>query len=419
MPDEQLPQEPVVEPQQTSLPPDDDLDASLRDSFKNAGVEPDQSPEPVEKPKEEKPKDEKGRFVSKEKETSEKPPVEVDPKKAVAKPAAPPTSAIDPEKVKPPAKLSKEGMEGWNALKETAKRNHSLVAEKEAEIQKLQNVIAEKTEMTKKEMEKFQTELKELRGYRASFDHQFDPDFQKQYGQPMAKLEGDMKKMLMSLGVKEEVVKTMRFQDENQMARVAASIEENVNSITADRFRSRVKDYIELDDKKKEFLEEFKTKHEEFKAQKAKEFEQRNIEQSSVQLQHVNQLAQAKTETGEYRLPFLLKYTPNPDATPEQIKAIEEHNAQADEYRSKLDGIIRETDPKQRAEIAVAAVAASFLNAKLQNAQKQVRDMQAQLEKYNKVSTERTSREVSAPRKASNFDMNGEEALDAAFPNMR
>lgn len=419
---------------------DVDLDSALRDTFKNAGADVDQNTSPIEETQgDEKARGEDGKFVAKTGEQKKagdedgrfvdpnkaKPPAEegkvppVDPKKAKAAPVPPKTDAKDPEAIKPPAKLSKEGQEGWGALKEVAKHNHALVQQKEAKIQELQKIIASKSETSAAEVKKLQDELTELRGFRAQLDYQFDPEFKKQFGAPMEKLESGLRKMLTSLGVKDDVMRTLKFTDENQMARVAKSLEENVNAITADRFRSRVRDYIDLSERKAEFLEDFRVNHEKFRTQREQELQQKQVESQSVQLKHVNEIVQQKDEQGRYKIPFLLKYEPDPDATPEQVKAIEAHNAQADEYRKTLDRVMATVDPKERAEAAVAAVAAKFLSVQLREAQRQNAELQEQLKKYNKVSTEKGGGSEARPPTRIDSDMTADQAVEAAFPNLR
>jgi len=415
-------------------PAPDNLNDSLMKEFENAGVKIDVTPH-VE------PTQEKTEQVVDEKEPDEKvqrdPDQDVKPEEVRAKGPLPKTAKAksdpiapksneeplsDPEKIKPPPNLSKAGLEGWNALKESSKKAHAIVEKQRAEIAKVNLILADKSKATNAELESAKKELEELRGYRASFDYQFDPEFKKNYSEPIGKLESDMKKMLLDAGVREDVIKTLDWTDATQMDRVSKSLDEHVNSITSDRFRMRAKDLIELNSKKQEFLEEFKGKHKEFTSKRAEEIERKSVESGAMQMKHVNEISVSKNEKGEYQFPFLLKFDVQEGSTPEEVKRVEDHNKMADVMRGRLQNVMAAKDPQQLAQVSIAAVAASFLNQKLKESTSEIQSLKEELKKYNDLSSERRGPQ-SKPSGGGGYktpeSLELSDALASAFPGMR
>lgn len=327
----------------------------------------------------------------------------------------------DAEKIKSP-KLSAEGQKGWNVLKDSYAKSKTIVEQLRSQNTKLTSQLADKATTSNTEVEAMKKELDELRGYRASFDYQFDPEFKKQYSEPMDKLEGEMRKMLLESGVRQDVVDGLDWSDPATMDRVSKGLDEHVNSITSDRFRMRAKDFIELSVKKGDFLDQFKGKHKEFTAKRAEEMERKSTEDGARQLKSVNAVSMRKDEkTGEYKFPFLLKFDPQEGASAEEVERVEAHNKMADMMRGRLQRVMSAKEPEDRAQVAVAAVAASYLNEKYLESQQEIASLRASLKKYNDVSSERRGSQGKPAgsggyKTPESLDLN--DALNSAFPGM-
>lgn len=440
MADEIKPPEPAVH-SMDSFTEDDGLNSSLRDVFEKTGAKvdiekdiddvpkksdkPDQKADPEKTDPENKDQDEPDKEKSDEGKEKEDPTRAKGPLPKGAKPKVEPIDKnkaedlTDPDKIKPPPNLSKSGMEGWNALKESSKKAHAIVAQQRAEITKINLALAEKSKNSSEEVEKIRKEVEELRGYRASFDHQFDPDFKKNYSVPMDKLQTEMKKMLAESGVREDVIKILDWTDSGQMDRVAKSLEEHVNQIASDRFRMRAKDYIELNAKKTEFLEEFRGKHAEFTSKRAQEIENQSMESEAKSLKHVNTLTHMKDEKGDYRFPFLLKFDVEENASDEEKKRVQEHNELAETMRGRLQKIMGAKDPEERAQVSIAAVAASYLNEQNKNLKEEIESLREDLKKYNDASSERRgskTKVVGGGGGKTPESLELDDALESAFP---
>lgn len=419
-----------------SFPSSDGLNDSLMKEFEKAGAKIDVTPEPTPEPKPEpekkgdpKPNPEPEKKPDPVPEEKKDEPRAKGPLPKAAKPKVEPIDSskkdetlTDPDKIKPPPNLSKQGLEGWNALKESSKKSHALVESQRSEITKLKLSLAEKATATNGELEAAKKELEELRGYRASFDYQFDPEFKKNYSEPIGKLETDMRKMLLDSGVREDVINTLDFTDATQMDRVAKSLDEHVNSITSDRFRMRAKDMIELNSKKEEFLEEFKGKHKEFTSKRQEEIEKKSLESSAAQLKHVNEISLSKNDKDEYQFPFLLKFDAEEGASPEEVKRVEEHNKMADMMRGRLQKVMSAREPQDLARISIAAVAASYLNEQLKESREEIESLKESLKKYNDLSSERKGAGGKPPgsggyKTPESLELS--DALAAAFPGMK
>jgi len=412
----------------------DGLNSSLMDEFSKAGAAIDVTPdvESTPKPEAEKAPESEAPDQEKPKPNEEKPNEEVKAKGPLPKTAKPKSEPInaakedeklsDPDKIKPPPNLSKAGMEGWNALKESSKKAHAIVEKQRAEITKINLALAEKSKVSTQEVEDLKKKLDELEGYRAKFDYQFDPEFKKQYSEPMQKLETDMRKMLIESGVREDVIKNLNWSDSTQMDRVAKSLDEHVNSIVADRFRMRARDFIELSTKKEDFLQEFQGKHKEFTSKRAQELEQKSMEGDASRLKHVNTLSQIKDDKGEYRFPFLLKFEAQDPQNSEEVQRVEDHNKMVDMMRGRLQKVMSAKDPETMAQVSIAAVAASYLNEQLKMSRDEVTSLREDLKKYNDASSERRG-PGQKPSGGKGYktpeSLELDDALSEAFPGMR
>jgi len=114
-------------------------------------------------------------------------------------------SAIDLDKVEPPAGISPRNLVNFDRLRDVAKLHKSRVDELERTVQELktaapQSVLAEEEKK----------ELEELRNFRKIFDTENDPEFKRQFDERVSSVDEDVLTILKSNGLPEKVEQDIR-----------------------------------------------------------------------------------------------------------------------------------------------------------------------------------------------------------------
>lgn len=385
----------------------DELDRSLRDVFKNENVPvdehetpPDPTPEPKKAVEEEKkPAEETVKPITEQKKPDDEKPV-------------------DPETIQPPAKMSQQALAGWNVLKKNSTRAWNALKAATEENKKLQLALGERATMTNGEIDKLKKENEDLRGYRAMVDYEHDPEFIEKYEGPAAAVKKQMVEMLKGLQVRQDVIDGIDFTDSGVIARVAAVLEEKADRVSANRFLKRGEEYIDLWEKRENSLTEHKGKHKEFAEERRKKAELGSVEESARMTKHVETVSAMKSEDGNPAYPFLSKREPAPGAKKDEIAQIDAHNKMVDGMQEKLQKVMKVNTPEERAELAIAAVAASFLMQNLKAATEKIKSLEDTLKKYNDLSSERKGGGGDGAYKVpKSLDL--DDSISQAFPGMK
>lgn len=363
---------------------DAELDAALGSSF---GSIPESTPEPVHKevPPADQPR--------KEELVVNKPEVK-QPEKRVEKAVEVEKPLPTPEEVE---KINEKDKGAWGAIKNANKRAHSMIEQRDAEIVKLKSVIAEKGSASQKELDAIKAEKAELEKYRAMVDIQADPEFISKYDQPIEKAVTGIKDMIKGLGVSQETVDSIDFKDPARLEQVIDLISQNKDRFTASKIERKIKDYLELSDKRNETLEDQKKNYKETLEKRKKELFAKESEGEGRMLKHIELKASEKGKEGQPLIPFLNKLQPKENATQSEIDQVNKHNSVVDGLSSKLQEVLKMKEPEQQAEIAIAAVASHYLMAQLKVVTEELRKSKEELAKISAVSTEAPVRRANNP----------------------
>lgn len=394
----------AVEPVRQSPSSEDLLDQGLREAFRSEGADLPKGDveDPVSPPKPKEPE-----VVPPEEKPSE-------PEKTVVDDEPP----VDPATIAPPKNIGAKMMEGWNHLKKNNTRAWNALSRATDENKKLKAALAERATMSGKELEDLKKQNAELQGIRAIVDYQHDPEFINTYEAPASNVKEQMVGMLKHLNVRDDVVNSIDFTDPGTITRVAKVIEERVDSITANRFLKRGEELVDLNEKREKAISEHRVKHKEFWENRRKQAVNSSMEEEARMIKRMEDVSALKDEKGHPQYPFIATLEVPPTASKSEIAQIEAHNKMAGAMREKLNKVIKMKTPEERAEIAVAAVAASYINTKLNEAKARIKSLEETLKKYNDVSSERGGTSPApAPKTGGSIEL--EDALNNAFPQFK
>jgi hypothetical protein len=391
------------EPSLDADPIDDDLDATLEQMLDEAeGLDKPQEPvedsteETIEEPAEESTEEPVEEPVEEEstEETGESEEVELDPEIAA---------------IEKPRNLSEKNQSNWRKLQETAS-NYKKQAEEAAILrQKLQEV---------EQNVKVPEDYDDLRRFRAIFDIKNDPDFRSKFEQPISSAKENIYNILKANGASEDVIKAI------EQAGGPDQIAENwwkSNAIDKLPFK-------EAEKLKKNLLDVYDLKE---KEQQEIEFASQNAEQYFVEKQKANEewyhgtVNEIDTYMDEItkEFPWARFQEPPQNATPEQLKAVEQHNSAVSSLAEKFNSALWPTSPQERANIAASAVFSHVLTEQLRVEQQAKVKMSEQLKKLTEENNRLKSagrlprQNVSTSNKVSNslsdrLKMSSSEAID-------
>lgn len=318
-------------------------------------------------------------------------------------------------------KINEKDKGAWGAIKNANKRAHSMIEQKDAEIAKLKSVIAEKGSETQKEIEAIKKEKAELEKYRAMVDIQADPEFVSKFDQPIEKAVTGIKDMIKSLGVTQETVDSIDFKDPARLEQVIDLISQNKDRFTASKIERKIKDYLDLADKRNETLEEQKKNYKDHLEQRKKEAFAKGSEIEGRMLKHLELKTTEKNKEGKPLIPFLNKIDPKENATQAEIDQVKNHNTMVEDLSGKLQSVLKMREPEQQAEIALAAVASHYLMAQLKVTTEELRKAKEELGKIAVVSSETTTRKPNNPtgRNGNSEPIDTDTALNQHFAGRR
>lgn len=413
----QAPEAPPQEPQQQELQPQENpsLESALADLFKTKPVEKTQT---NEKPPTQNPTEKKGT------EQKEAAPKEADKKKEpVAKPNESNKPLPPPESINPPEKLnSPKSKEGWEALRQNYARAHSIISEKDKEIDRLKVAIAESENLTKKEKEDLKKEIESLSGYRQMVDFQADPEFLEKYEKPIESTITQIRQLLVDGGAQKEAVDKLTLDhllDQGNIKLWTEALEKEGKVVSAKRLLNRLEGLMDSVEKKQDAISNSKTKYKEVLESRKKEAFTKQAEGEGQMTKYYEEVKAMKDKEGKAALQFLHQLTPAPGASPAEIEQIQKHNKVAELLEGQVKTYMKASDPQDRVDIALAAAIMPLKNAELKMAHDQITALQEEIKKLSSATEEKER--GSAPRGGNSSNgsqpQNAEEALDSFFAN--
>lgn len=397
---------------------DAELDAALNKSFANIRGEPEQLPvvqkdtAPNETGKPEVKKDEVKQEIKEEV------------KNETNKVSAPEDKSLpDPDSISDTvgAKASNVAKEGWNALKNNYKKAHRIAQEKDGEIAKLKATLAEKGNATQKELETLKSQMSELEKYRAMVDIQADPEFISKFDKPVSDAIDGIKGLIKGMNVSQETVDAIDFNDPQRLQQIVDIIAQNKDRFTAAKIERKMREYLDLADKRNETVQEQKNNYKDTLEKRKQELFAKSAEGEGRMMKHLQSKATEKGQDGKPLIPFLNKMEPKENATQSEIDQVNNHNGLVDIMGKKLEEVMKMKEPEQQAEIAIAAVASHYLMSEVRALRSQLQKAQEELKKVSVVQTETPTRKPNNPtgKNGQNGEVDHDTALNKFFSNRR
>lgn len=281
---------------------------------------------------------------------------------------------LDLDAIQPPQDISPRNLVNFNKLREVAKHyktEASRAAELEAQVRELQSRQGGLSEDIEKE-------LNELRMFRRVFDTENDPEFQREFNEKIGSLDEDILAILRKNGLPEQTEKQLRETGLDQVAPSwwEKSILEKLSFVDRERVQKRLAERADIHEQKHRELEKFASRREEYlqnsEQQRMQEFQ--NLQTEIYQ--HVDKLTES--------VPWARFREPSPNATPQEVKEIEEHNKAVQELEKNFQEALFPSSAQARAEVAAAAVASTRLASSVQDLASRLQESNAKAEKLQK-----------------------------------
>ena len=304
-------------------------------------------------------------------------------------------------------------------LKRTAREREAQVkaevekARKEAE--ELKKQVEELSKKTTTVPDTVEQELKELREFRATFDAERDPEFNKRFNERREQNNATIFETLQRNGLKplvvEQVQKLPYDQQVDQISRWADKLPPRDKLAVM----SRLTDNETLENERSAALAEVKAKAAEILAQKqtAPEKNREAFVQEAV----------ATLKPIVPQLPWLHPKEIPANASPKDKADLEKHNAAAAEAQRMLLGFLNDDSPRSRSLLALAGVLAPRYRAELQQAKAELEAARKELNSIKEAGrlskTARSSGTAAAAApKVDIFETNAEDAMEQAWRQM-
>lgn len=332
----------------------------IEEPAKEPAVEDDPA---VEKPKDE-PKTDKPLVVEETPEEKEQKRVEE-------------LSAIDLDKVEPPAGISPRNLVNFDRLRDVAKLHKSRVDELERTVQELkttapQSVLAEEEKK----------ELEELRNFRKIFDTENDPEFKRQFDERVSSVDEDVLTILKSNGLPEKVEQDIRAIGLGNVSPKfwEQQILPRLSFVERERVQRRLAERADISDQRKREIEKFTSQRDQvLQEREERQFKQFEEERGAI-MHHVEELTKD--------IPWARRVEIPEKAAKEERAKMEAHNKSVEELEVRFNEALFPPTPQARAEIAAAAVASirlagsvKDLSTRLAAADTRAKQLEAELSK--------------------------------------
>ena len=343
----------------------------------------------------------------------------VEPTPAEAKPAEPVNDTnnagveIDPEiaSIEQPRNLSEKNQSNWRKLQETASIYKKQAAEAEALRQKLAEAESRPAQTPE--------DYAELKKFRQIFDIKNDPEFRSKYETPIKTAKETVYGILRKHGANDEIIQSI--EKAGGPDKIADSFWKQpafaeLPFTDGEKLKRSLVDVADLKEKQEQEIAYAAENAEQILQQR--EESSRNWYQQEVQSidQHIDELTKD--------IPWARYAEATPDATPEQLQQIQQHNAKVSDLAKKFESALWPTTAQERANIAASAVFSHVLTEQLRTEQtqknalmEQVKTLQAENSKLKSSSRmPKQTVATTATNKTSSLNdrikMNASDAID-------
>jgi hypothetical protein len=318
---------------------------------------------------------------------------------------------IDLDNIQPPADISPRNLVNFNKLREVAKH----YKEQAESVPKYEEYIEYLKQQQSQPPEQLLAELEDHRKFRKIFDAENDPEFQKQFNERVTTLDSDVLGILKKNGLPEETENKLKSigLDKIPASWWEESILPKLNFLERERVQKKLAERADVIDAKHKEMEKFGSRKDEFFAEQ-QQLAQEAIEQENNQIYgHLDVMTQ--------QLPAA-RYIPLPEnASKEDNARISEHNNAVAEMENHFQSALNARDPKERTEVAMAAVASIYFAKEIEHLNSQLQAANLQATKFAKEleavrSAGRTPTPRNGVRKAGDgldpFKLSDEDAIE-------
>jgi len=263
-----------------------------------------------------------------------------------------PESASDPDSIdldaiSAPTDISPRNLVNFDKLREVAKHFKSQAAQ----VPELTRQLEEMRQGQSQLPADIANELVELRTMRKIFDTENDPEFKKQFDERLKNLDDDVLSILRKNGLPEETEKNLRQLGLDKVSPKwwEDSVLNKLSFVDQERIRKRLAERADVSENRSRAIAEFQSNREAYVQQMQQQQHQQHEQAEQQIFQHVDLLTE--------KVPWARYQDIPPNARPEDVKKIEEHNKTVEELESRFREALYPQTPQSRAEVAAAAVA--------------------------------------------------------------
>ena len=281
-----------------------------------------------------------------------------------------PQAEIDPEilAIEQPRNLSEKNQNNWRKLQETASEYKKQAAEAEV----LRQRLAEAEQRPSQTPEDYE----ELKKFRQVFDIKNDPEFQSKYTQPINSAKENIYNIMRKNGANEDLIQSIEKAggpdkiDDKWWQNNAIS---KLGLTDAEKLKRNLIDVSELKEKQEAEISHAAENAEQILEQRQNQAKDWYQKETTNIRNYVDELTK--------EVPWARYQQPSPDASPEQLERIKQHNNTVAALENKFNSALWPKTANDRAAIAAAAVYSDILGANLKAEQETRATLQAQLKK--------------------------------------
>lgn len=309
-------------------------------------------------------------------------------------------------------------------LKRTAREREAQVRAEADKLKKELEEIKKSAEEARKQADEaskrvaapeVEQELKELREFRATFDAERDPEFNKKYTERRERNNSTIFETLQKNGLKPEVVEQVQKLPYDQQVEQISRWAEKLPPRDKLTVTSRLTDNETVETERAAALNEVKARAAEILAQK-----------QAVPEKNKEVFVQEAVATLKPIIPQLSWLHPKEipaTASPKEKADLEKHNASAVEAQRQLLGFLQDESARSRSLLALAGVLAPRYRAELQSVRAELEAARKELGaikeagRLSKTSRSSGTAAAAAP-KVDLFNTSADEAMDEAWKQM-
>lgn len=307
------------------------------------------------------------------------------------------------------AELKRRAKEREEAAKNEALAHKQALEEAKKQLEEAQGKLS-------KLSPEIESELKELREFRATFDLERDPEFRQKFDSRKEANDRAVFEVLKKNGLKDELIEAVKKLDDEEQVNQIARWAEKLSPRDKLFITGKLADNETVAADRQKALAEAKSRADQLLS------EQRSASEKSQETFVAEVVSTLKPVLKE--LPFLHPKDVPSNATPKEKAEVEKHNAEAAKAQAMLLAFIEDDSPRTRSSLALAGVLAPRFRAEANSLRQELTALRKELDSIkNAGRLSRTSHSSGTAEKAAPmvdiFETGAEEAIEKAWEAMQ